>query len=532
MFGNFESVVALALLAFEPNIIAHGSLVTTDMALTTTMFAAVYALYRHRRHPTVWRFLMVGLAVGLMLSAKHSGILVLPILFLLWLADIALFRKIENEPHLKNQLFRDAAAFAGVVIFGVILLWASYGFRYSALPNAAENGNHVGNFLANAPPEKNGSAFVQTVRAFDRAQIFPESYTLGLADVTTTNSRPMFLLGTVFPTGRWFYFPAAFSIKTSVALLVLLVSGLLMLNLYRSRGREMLFLLVPPLIFFAVSLTSELNIGVRHILPVYPFFILIAAAGACAWSRKYSSARYFLIALLIFHFITAWRTAPNYLAFANDFWGGTNNTYRLLDDSNVDWGQNFKLVGEYLARENITDCWIAAFGNGELARHYQPCRLMPGEWGWNFTEQPVEPVPTIIEGTILLSTAVLPARNHAEYLPFAASEPIAFIGGSIRVYRGRFEVPLVAALSHAGRAQQFILQNRFEEAIADGFKAIEQAPDDPRTHLVLGTALARAKRPDEARREYEATIRLAQSKPGQFGFEEMRAQNGLRRLQQ
>ena len=154
----------------------------------------------------------------------------------------------------------------------------------------------------------------------------------------------------------------------------------------------MLFLLLPAFLFFAVSLTSGLNIGVRHILPVYPFFIVIAAAGICYWSRRYTIFRYILIALLIFHAIAAFRTAPNYLAFANDFWGGTNNTYRLLSDSNVEWGQNYKLVREYVARENIGDCRIAAFGAGEIVRAYQPCGLMPNDYGWNFTEQLVEPV--------------------------------------------------------------------------------------------------------------------------------------------
>lgn len=421
--------------------------------------------------------------------------------------------------------------FAGIVFIGFVLLWASYGFQYHALPNTNETAllNEI------MPPDIDSHAaphpFIkQTIRI--AAHVVPESYFVGFADVLSESSREMFLLGKVYPTGRWFYFPAAFSIKTSIALLVLLFVGLLTPKLYRERRREMLFLLVPPLLFFAVSMTSGMNIGVRHVLPVYPFFIVIAAAGACAWSRKYLAARYVLIALLIFHAATALRIAPNYLAFANDFWGGTNNTHNLLADSNVEWGQNFKLVNEYLARENIKDCWIAPFGNGELILKYQPCRLMPGDWGWNFTAQPIEPVPPVVEGTILLSTSVAPQFGHAEFLPFAEAEPIAMIGGSIFVYRGRFEIPLVSALSYAGRAQQFIRLNRFEEAIADGRKAVELALADPRTHLALAASLARAKQIDEARGEYETTIRLAQTNPEHFSSEETRAQNALRRLQQ
>jgi hypothetical protein len=174
-----------------------------------------------------------------------------------------------------------------------------------------------------------------------------------------------------------------------------------------------------------------------------------------------------LIALFVFHAATAVRTAPNYIAFANDFWGGTDNTYNLLADSNVEWGQNLKLAGEYLARENISDCWFAGFAGGELNRVTQPCRLIPGYLNWFGTEQIVEPTPPIIEGTILLSVSVLPSRSTDEYLPVAQTDPIARIGGSILVYRGRFEVPLAAALSHVARSLWLMRRNEFEEAVTE-----------------------------------------------------------------
>jgi hypothetical protein len=285
-------------------------------------------------------------------------------------------------------------------------------------------------------------------------------------------------------------------------------------------------------------MTSQMNIGVRHILPVYPFFIVIAAAGVCFWARKYRIVLYVLMALLVFHAAAAVRTAPNYIAFSNDFFGGVDNTYKVLADSNVDWGQSVKLAGEYLARENITDCWFAGNDNVEINRLEQPCRLLPGTGSsWYTTEQLIEPTPPVIEGTILLSAWVLPPMSGAilprgsEYLPVLQSEPIDLIGGSILVYRGRFEVPLVASLSHFGRARQLIDLNRFEEAAVDGAKAVELAPDDPNAHYVLGLALVRAGRPDEARPEFEAAIRLAAANPPIFRRAEVDSQGELRRLQ-
>jgi len=530
MFGRWEALTALALLAFEPNLIAHGSLVTTDMALTATLFAAVFALYRYLKNPSAVRFLMVGLAVGLTLAAKHSGILILPILFLLIASDVLLYSQSKIlTRRFVSQIFRPAAAFVGIVFVGFVLLWAAYGFRYNSLPNTAERPSSVQEFLANMPGGIRNSKPMRTVKAIDRIKILPESYALGLADVVATNSREMVLFGKFYPTGRWFYFPAAFSIKTSIALLVLLALSLMTFKLYRERQREMLFLLVPPFLFFAVSLTSGMNIGIRHILPVYPFFIVTAAAGICLWCRKYPSLRYVLIALLIFHAATAFRTAPNYLAFANDFWGGTNNTHRLLDDSNVEWGQNLKLVNEYIARENIKDCWIAGFGSDDIVSHYQPCRIIP--IGLTTTGRIAEPVPPVIEGTFFLSSAFLPPRSGNEYLSVVKSEPVALIGGSILVYRGRFEVPLVAASSLLQRAQELVRLKRFDEAVADGRKAIEFASDDPKTRVMFGLVLARANQLDEARRAFEATIRLAEANPALFEVYEKLARAQLRRLQ-
>jgi tetratricopeptide (TPR) repeat protein len=290
-----------------------------------------------------------------------------------------------------------------------------------------------------------------------------------------------------------------------------------------------MFLLVPSLAYFAVSLTSGINIGVRHILPVYPFFIVIAAAGAVALCRRFPVLRYVLIAFLLFHVVTAYRIAPLYLVFANDFAGGPQNTRRIFSDSNVDTGQSLKLVNEYLARENISDCWFAAFVHSDLVRVTQPCRVLPSAFRLFATRNVMEPVPPVIEGTVLVSVNELPPRGATEYLPIAQSQPIALIGGNIFVYRGRFEIPLAAAISHTYRAGQFLRLNRVDEAVAEGREAIALAPGDPRTHLSLGQALVRGGQNDEGRRELEQAIELAKPQ-SVFRNVEVRAQQELRRL--
>ncbi len=530
MFGRWEALTALAILAFEPNLIANGALVTTDMTIAATAFAAAIALYGFCRAPNWRRFALAGMALGLLLASKHSAVIFIPAFFALMIADALVYRR--REAPLAKLLGRRAAAFAGMFLIGLIILWAFYGFRYAAIPNAAVPTVSAADYIAaNGRPEIVDSGSAKIVTALSRTRIFPESYMLGLADIVAFGNRNMYLFDRAYPTGRWFYFPVSFLVKSSVALLLLLPLGFAYPVFNREKRREMMFLLLPPLAFFAAALTSGTNIGVRHILPVYPFFIAAAAIGAVWVCRKSRRSPYILIALLLFHAVTtAFRVAPDYMPFANDFWGGPDNTHKIFRDPNLDFGQNNKFVREYLERERITDCWFAPQGNFELVAADQPCRLLPGSFGLNLSDQLSEPVPPVIEGTVLLTAMVFPPRGSREYLPIMKAAPVAVIGRGVFVYRGRFEIPLVAALSHAERTNQLVRANRLEEALADGRRAVELAPDDARPHIAFGLALLRNGQKEAARREAAQADEALQVNPVLLRAPEARMLQELKRI--
>ena len=188
-----------------------------------------------------------------------------------------------------------------------------------------------------------------------------------------------------------------------------------------------------------------------------------------------------------------------------------------------------ELVSEYLAREGVQDCWISTFVHPEMIRSVQPCRPMPSGVRIMVSRNLIEPVPPVIEGTVVLSVMEFPPRGGDEYLPIAQSEPIAFIGGNTYIYRGRFEVPLAAAISHAVRSGHFLRVKNLEGAVAEGREAVRLGASDPRTHLALGLALARAGQNEEAIQEFETTVRQAKADP-RFRNAEVRAQQELGRL--
>jgi hypothetical protein len=236
-----------------------------------------------------------------------------------------------------------------------------------------------------------------------------------------------------------------------------------------------------------------------------------------------------LIALLVLNAVAAIRTAPAYLAFANDLWGGYENTHAIFNDSNVDTGQSMKLISEYIARENVKDCWIATFVHPEMIRSVQPCRPMPSGVRVMVSRNLIDPLPPLIEGTVVLSVIELPPRGGDEYLPIAQSNPIAFVGGNTFVYRGRFELPLAAAISRVHRSGYFLRVNDVDHAAAEARQAVELGPTDPRTHLALGLALISSGHKEEARSELDKAAELAKA-DARFRNQEVRARQELERM--
>jgi hypothetical protein len=188
-----------------------------------------------------------------------------------------------------------------------------------------------------------------------------------MADVISWSSRNTVLFGRNYPAGNWLFFPVSLAVKSNIAL-VLAPLGVIFLCFARKKWREGMFLLIPAILFLIFASLSSFTNGVRHILPIYAFLIIIASAGAIWLCRKFNGFRYVCVALLVFNAAASVRTAPRYLAFANDVWGGDKNTHRIFRGANVDTGQSMKLVSEYLASQNIKDCWLTSVRCSPAAR--------------------------------------------------------------------------------------------------------------------------------------------------------------------
>src|SRR5262249_4468416 len=143
--------------------------------------------------------------------------------------------------------------------------------------------------------------------------------------------------------GFWLYFPVAFLVKTPIPTLILLIATFALWIFRRRKRLNETFLLVPVVVYFCLAVWAGINIGLRHLLPIYPFiFVLLGSTVAELWNRKNRLARSGLLLLSAWYLWSAISIYPNYLAYFNEFAGGPDNGHKILLDSNLDWGQDLK----------------------------------------------------------------------------------------------------------------------------------------------------------------------------------------------
>jgi hypothetical protein len=329
-------------------------------------------------------------------------------------------------------------------------------------------------------------------------------------------------LGTVYPHGRWFYFPVAFAIKSTLGLLILL--ALVLLVLARSRidnWRELLFLIIPAAIYFLVAMGSGMNIGVRHILPVYPFLMILAGWGAWKLIQRQQRWGYVVAILLIWNVVSSARTFPVYLAYSNELWGGPSQTYKYLSDSNADWGQQLKATRKYLDGRNVKNCWFAYFADVVVEPTYYGVNCKPLTTIASVWLQPTLDVPASIDGPVLISAGVLSGYEFGPgelnpYDQFQRMQPSAVIEDGLFVYDGHFEIPLASALNHVTRAQLAVAGNRLPEGLVEAQAAVDLAPRSVQAQAELGDVLKRLQRSEEARQAFHRALDAAQTVRPEF----------------
>jgi len=411
-YGWAASVIAALLFSLQPSILAHAGLATTDLPVAAAVAVAVLALERWLDERTWSRTLQLAFACGLGALTKFSFV---PFFGVLALAVLAL--RIRREA-LTGQTGKQ---FGAMVLVVGLTIWAGYRFTFE--PIAASD--PLGRVSVDRLLEGRGRVAANWVG--EHVPVPAPQFFVGLFLVKIHNSdgHDAYLFGRYNGHGWWYYFPVILFYKTPIPFLLLFAWGCAAVFLYR---RGTLRETAEPLILFAVLLLSVLptsiNIGIRHVLPLYVFASAVAAHGVvAAWRATETFGRTAMAGLLLWLAINSFAAHPDYIAYFNEFAG--ENPARIATDSNLDWGQDLLRLARFVRQEHIGFFRIAYDGSVILGNHGMNADSLP-------PNQAVKGWVVICETAAKLSGEG-PSRGHW-YDWLDQYKPYARIGRSIRVY--------------------------------------------------------------------------------------------------
>ena len=485
MFDLATSLMATVLVVFEPNLLAFGSRIMTDVPVASMLLFAVYAFYLWTRNRTAPFLLMTALAMGLTLLAKHSGVMVIPIICALALVDSLL----TASPRFNlRAVSRDllAVGLMCAIAFGVV--WMGYGMRFSAYP--AKRGPQQ----TQAEP---GSIMGKALMTIGKYEALPEAYLEGFAGAFSISRQagPVFLDGRIYPHAPWFSVPFYLCIRSTSAVLALVsLAVFAMAALCRRRQREVLFLLIPAGIYMAACIRSTGG-GIRYLLPAIPFLLILIAATCMESARRRRWIGYVVTVLMVLHVVASVYAYPNYLSYANEFWGGPGQAYKYLPM--LDSGQAYLEAKLYLERHSVGDCWLITGWQWDPAIYGIPCHT--------FSPYLPNEIPTQVRGTVIVSSSLITDVRLAESslaAPFKQAVPQDKIGGSaLLVYEGEFDTRFAAAAHELVLMMAAASSGQATVAIQHGTRAAELAPESAYTRGYLCLLLTEFGQADAARKE-------------------------------
>jgi hypothetical protein len=515
MFGQKAGLFALTLFCFDPNFLAHGGFVTTDIGASLTLLLSIYCFYRVLERPSAGRVLLLGIAVGMTFTAKFTGIFIVPMIVLI--AALDLWNRRADEA-VKSRVRPLILSVAAASFIGLFIIWAIYGFRYAARPAGLTLNPGMNEYL-----QELASPFTRSVMFWVAGHhLLPETYIYGLADTKiSAASLPSYLFGYLTHRASRWYYPAALAIKSTLPFLILLCITVVALISKRWRiGRQVIVLIVPPAVLFLVASTSDIGIGFRHLMPIFPMLYILIAGCAVHLASRSRKLAYAFGVLLVWQIAEPMVARPGLLAYANEAWGGPSKTHLYLSDSNTDWGQQLRYVKSYLDDHGNQPCYFAYFEQGPVDfRDYGVrCQVLPtgsGAWtGMNAMRFGSNPN---VSGLVLVSDGVLagadiPGKANP-YAQFRAVQPTAVIDRGVYVYEGRFNLGPAAAIEHVAASETLLTKGRNAEALTEAESAKTLDPESATAWKAYGDALEASGRPAEGREAYQSALHAQELDP-------------------
>ncbi|OGZ33217.1 MAG: hypothetical protein A2V69_01670 [Candidatus Portnoybacteria bacterium RBG_13_40_8] len=454
LYGKWPALFAIFLFSFSPTFIAHGRYVTTDVGAAAAFFIAIYFFVKWLQLPTKKNLILAGIFFGLAQLIKFSLFLLVPyfgLLILIWI-----YIKWRENKNLLKPLINYCLKFALIMIIGYVLVYPIYLFHVAGYPaekQISDTQYHSSHF-----PFRPAAKLVDWIVKKPILRPYAQ-YLLGLFMVfqRATGGNTTYFLGEVNNVGWFSYFPIVYAIKPPLALHIFTIIALLFLawqvpkgftrRIFSSFGPilKKYFPEIAMLIFLAVywfvSIRSNLNIGVRHILPTFPFvYILISGQikRIFEYVKNTQKATYIKILvgfLLFWYVLSSLNIFPYYLTHFNEIIGGAKNGYIYVTDSNLDWGQDLKRLAKWVDEQQIRKIKVDYFG-GATAEYYLGDKFE--RWWADRDPKEARGSWLAISATFKQQNQAVPTKGFSKqtdfYMWLDRYQPVTVIGNSIFVY--------------------------------------------------------------------------------------------------
>lgn len=437
-YGATAGLLALILTVLSPNVIAHARYVTTDVGAALAFVLAIYFFVKYINHPSGKHLVYAGLVFGVAQLIKFSLVLLIPLFIFTGFVYWILSRKIS--------LARLILSLGAIFVIGYLLVWPVYQFHVWNYPPERQKSDTVFH-LANYPFKPAGQIVIQMT---DQPLLRPYAqYALGLLMVfqRAGGGNTTYFLGEVSNQAWKSYFPVVYLLKEAIPILALIaiavVSALVRSRWSRQSIRffignnftEFVWLSFIAL-YWATSVMGNLNIGLRHVLPTFPFIYLLTAGQVTKWIQTLKILKLPLVALLIVWLIIETISSyPHYLAYFNQLAGGPAKGYIYVADSNLDWGQDLKRLARYVEENKIDKIKLDYFGGSQpeyyLGAKYEKldAHNVNQRHGWLAVSA------TLLQGGRAFSPTQGLKQDTTYYVWLDQYKPMAKIGYSIFVYR-------------------------------------------------------------------------------------------------
>ncbi len=408
-FGARAALLSLTFYAFSPTILTHSRYVTTDLGAAFGFFIGIISFIWFLERPTWKNALLTGLIFGAAQLLKFSLVLLLPIyalLFIVWLLVMP-YLHLHDRLKMAWQLFSKILVLGAI---GLILIWAVYIPHTINYPKNRQIRDTT--FLLTSYGTR---PVADTVIALSKNQITRPlaQYLLGVLMVNqrAQGGNTQYFLGEVSAGGFASYFPTLYLLKEPLAFHFLTLIALWFgiskiihcskLSLEQNKFSLMRvwvrdhFTEFSALFFIAsywtLSISSPLNIGIRHVMPTFPFIYLLVSKELSEWLSSHEAAnpsswlgwlynvyqlyiksipRYLIVTGLLIWLVASVASAnPNFMTYYNELAGGERNGYNIAVDSNYDWGQDLKRLKIYAEKNGIEKIAVDYFGGGQV-KHY------------------------------------------------------------------------------------------------------------------------------------------------------------------